>query len=76
MECRHRGGCEQVNLREPLLFLIVANLLPVYGVLVWDWNVFAVMFLFWCENVVIGLFGVAKTATFLWKSAGFQALFL
>ena len=65
-----------MKLREPILLLIAANLLPVYGVLVWDWDVFAVMFLFWCENVVIGIFGLAKTSIFLWKSSALQALFL
>ena len=44
-----------------LALLVAANLLPVLGVLYWDWDVFSIMFLFWCENVVIGLFGVAKT---------------
>ena len=44
-----------------LVLLIAANLLPVLGVLFWDWDVFSIMFLFWCENVVIGFFGVART---------------
>lgn len=35
--------------------LIAANLVPLAGVLWWDWSVFALLVLFWMENVVIGL---------------------
>lgn len=49
-----------------IALLVVANLLPVFGVLLLDWDVFALIFLFWCENVVIGLFGIARTI----KAAG------
>jgi len=41
-------------------FLIGANLLPLIGVLAWDWDVFLLLLLFWCENVIIGLFGIAR----------------
>lgn len=44
-----------------IILLIAANLLPVFGVFFWDWDVFSLLFLFWCENVVIGLFGVLRT---------------
>lgn len=42
------------------VLLILANLVPLYGVLVWDWEVFAVLFLFWTENIVIGIFNAAR----------------
>lgn len=35
--------------------LVAANLVPLAGVLWWDWSVFALLVLFWMENVVIGL---------------------
>ena len=41
-------------------FLVVANLIPVIGVLFWGWDAFYLMMLFWCENVIIGFFGVLK----------------
>lgn len=47
-----------------VLLLIAANLLPVVGVVYWDWDVFSILFLFWCENVVIGVFGILRTAIF------------
>jgi hypothetical protein len=36
--------------------LLAANLVPVAGVLLWDWSVFALLALFWMENVLIGVF--------------------
>lgn len=35
--------------------LVAANLVPLAGVLFWDWNVFALILLFWMENVVVGV---------------------
>ena len=46
--------------RVSLVLLVAANLLPLAGVLLWDWDVFFLLLLFWCENVVIGLFGIAR----------------
>ena len=55
MERRNRdGGCGLTG-RFSIAVLIAANLLPLAGVLFWDWDVFLVLLLFWCENVVIGL---------------------
>jgi hypothetical protein len=36
--------------------LVAANLVPLAGVLFWGWDVFALLLLFWMENVVVGLF--------------------
>ena len=49
------------DLRAPsAILLIAANLLPVYGVLFLDWQVFPVLLLFWMENVVVGVLNVFK----------------
>jgi len=43
--------------RSPLpsaLVLVLANLVPLYGVLFLDWPVFPLLVLFWLENVVVG----------------------
>ncbi|MDZ7705575.1 MAG: DUF6498-containing protein [Trueperaceae bacterium] len=43
-----------------LAALVGANLLPLVGVLLFDWSLFAVMLLYWAENGVIGVFNVVK----------------
>jgi Family of unknown function (DUF6498) len=41
-------------------FLVAANLLPLYGVLAWGWEVFPLLALFWMENVMVGVLNVAR----------------
>jgi Family of unknown function (DUF6498) len=41
-------------------WLIVANVLPLVGVLLWGWSTFAIVMIYWCENVVIGVINVLK----------------
>jgi len=43
--------------------LIVANLVPLYGVFAWGWAVFPILFLFWFENIVIGFFNASRMLT-------------
>ena len=43
--------------------LIVANLVPLIGVLFWSWSVSSILILYWFENVVIGIINVAKIIT-------------
>lgn len=38
----------------PLAAAIILNLIPVAGVLFWGWSAFALIFLYWMENLVIG----------------------
>ncbi len=42
--------------------LVLANLVPVFGILALDWKVLPILLLFWVENLVIGFFNVAKMA--------------
>lgn len=46
--------------RLSIAILIAANLLPLFGVLFWEWDLFLVLLLFWAENVIIGIFGIAR----------------
>lgn len=43
--------------------LVLANLIPIFGVLFWGWKIFLVMFLFWIENLATALFIVIKIVT-------------
>lgn len=50
-----------LNFRSPsAILLVLANLVPVYGVFFLNWKVFPLLFLFWLENVYIGFFNVLK----------------
>ncbi len=40
--------------------LVLANLVPLVGVVGWGWEVFPLVLLFWCENVIVGAFNVLK----------------
>ncbi|MFO7979743.1 MAG: DUF6498-containing protein [Candidatus Aminicenantes bacterium] len=42
------------------LSLIAANLIPLIGALLLDWSVFLIIFLFWTENLIIGIFNIFK----------------
>ncbi|MEX2580354.1 MAG: DUF6498-containing protein [Verrucomicrobiales bacterium] len=44
----------------PAVMLIAANLVPLIGVLSWEWRVFDVVVLYWFENVVIGGINILK----------------
>lgn len=43
-----------------VIVLILTNLLPIYGVLFWEWRVFPILLLFWMENIIIGVSNVFK----------------
>ena len=42
------------------LIIVATNLVPVFGVFFFDWEVFTILFLFWLENVIVGFFNVLK----------------
>ena len=41
---------------------VLANLVPAVGVLFFGWDAFTVVFLYWLENAVIGVFNILKMA--------------
>ena len=43
-----------------LLLLVILNLVPMAGVLLWGWQSFDLIFLYWLENVVIGFFTLVR----------------
>lgn len=40
--------------------LLVVNLIPLAGVLFWEWNVFFLLLTYWFESVIVGVFTVLK----------------
>jgi len=52
---------QRINWAQPsVIALVLANLVPLAGVFLFHWEVFPLLFLFWLENVVIGVLNVAK----------------
>jgi hypothetical protein len=43
-----------------VIVLVLANAFPLAGVFLFHWEVFPLLFLFWAENVIIGILNVAK----------------
>jgi len=54
------GGATTSLLTPSLVALVLANLWPLVGVLFLHWTVFSVLLLFWLENVIVGVFNVAR----------------
>jgi hypothetical protein len=40
--------------------LVAANAVPLVGVLTFHWTVYPILLLYWCENVVIGIYNVLR----------------
>ncbi len=52
-----------MNSRPSSVVLILANLIPLLGVVLYDWNVLEILLLYWTESVVIGLINVLRMAS-------------
>jgi len=46
----------------PLLTLIAANTIPVWGVLFLGWDAFYIVILYWAENLAVGFYNILKIA--------------
>ncbi len=58
------------------LVLILANLIPLIGVIFYGWNAVLVLALFWIENLIIGAFNVLKMVTVVVYRSEWAKLFL
>lgn len=45
-----------------LVALLIANIIPLFGVLFLEWDAFSIVLLYWAENLVIGFYNVLKIA--------------
>ncbi|MEW6617340.1 MAG: DUF6498-containing protein [Patescibacteria group bacterium] len=43
-----------------LISLILANLIPLFGVLFWGWDIFSMLVLYWIESLIIGIWNIPK----------------
>ena len=66
---------ELIPLRTSSVVLILANLVPLAGVLLLDWQVFDILILYWAENVVIGAVNVLRMAAAKDRDRWFLMLF-
>lgn len=46
----------------PVLALLAANTVPLFGVVFLGWDTFTIVLLYWTENVIIGFYNVLKMA--------------
>jgi hypothetical protein len=46
--------------------LVVANLIPLVGVIWFGWNVWTILIVYWLENGIVGVFNIAK----MWLAEG------
>lgn len=51
-----RAGSPTVS----MVLLVAFNLVPLAGVLLWDWNVATLLVLYWVENGIVGILNVPK----------------
>jgi len=56
--------------------LVLANLVPLFGVLALGWSVSDIIFVYWAENVIVGLYTVLKMLAILSKTKEAVGLFL
>ncbi len=59
---------------EPVVSLVIANLVPLVGVIAWGWDLWTLLALYWAENGVIGAYNVLKILLARGESGGPLAL--
>jgi len=40
--------------------LVISNLIPLFGVIFWKWDLSSIIFIYWLENLIIGLLNILK----------------
>ena len=48
--------------KSALVSLVAVNLIPVAGVFLLDWSLFSILFFYWLESAVVGVFNIVKMA--------------
>lgn len=50
-----------------VVFLVLVNLIPLFEVLFFNWDVFSLLFLYWLETTIVAFYFILK----IWKIIGF-----
>lgn len=50
--------------------LIIANMMPLFGVIFFGWTLYSVMMLYWVENVIVALMVVSRVLPWIGKKYG------
>ncbi|MDO8668907.1 MAG: DUF6498-containing protein [Candidatus Buchananbacteria bacterium] len=53
----------------PAAYLLIVNLVPIFGVAFFDWSLYQILLAYWLENIVIGFYAILKIAK---ASGGFM----
>jgi hypothetical protein len=64
------------KLNSASLALIIGNLVPIIGVLFFEWQLFPLILIYWLENVVIGIFNAFKMLTCSGSESFSQRIFM
>jgi hypothetical protein len=62
------------NQRMSAVALVLANLVPLAGIVLWQWSISSVLILYWFENVVIGVINVLRMVLASPETMNLQAL--
>ncbi|MFT5036960.1 MAG: hypothetical protein ACI9VM_000532 [Candidatus Azotimanducaceae bacterium] len=65
----------KITRRSSLWALTLANVIPLLGVIFFDWRLIDVLFVFWFENVIIGFLNVFKMLRIQWAGIFFNIPF-
>lgn len=63
------------KLSSSVIALLASNTLPLFGVLFFDWDIAAIVVLYWSENLIIGAYNIAKMITVGGAAGVAQSLF-
>jgi hypothetical protein len=48
--------------KSALFSLVLANLIPLAGIFFLDWNLFSILFFYWLESAVVGIYNIPRMA--------------
>ena len=65
-----RSSSREVLLQPATLTLVAINLVPLIGILVWGWDAFVLLMLYWMETAIIAFWSMVRLATLPREAVG------